>query len=364
MRNSERATWRRCRLKWHWSYVFFLAPEREKGALTFGTGVHLALAEFYPPGRKRGPHPAKTFAKWYEEQKRQFSQWDEEGNKVDALELGVTMLEGYVDTYGDDDHIEIIAPEYPLQVDIYDEQGKYLITWVGRGDAVYRDLARSTRRSDVIKMLEHKTAKSIEEELRIISGYGEQGHSYWWGTSHVLHANGLLHPEQHIDSVTFNWLKKALPSAKVRNPQGLILNKPTKDALEAECVRLGLDAGRKPTVADYTAVLELAGVDVPQLGEPSKVQPGPLFHRHEIDYGNHRHDTFEKRIRAEAQEIKAARNNKLKIYKNPTKDCSWDCPFRDACELHEMGGDWEDVLELEFVEWNPYSDHELLEERS
>jgi len=69
------------------------------------------------------------------------------------------------------------------------------------------------------------------------------------------------------------------------------------------------------------------------------------------------------RIRQEAKEMRLVRQGKLPIYKNPTKDCDWDCPFKEACELHEMGGDWESVLELEFDTWNPYSDHDLLEER-
>lgn len=365
MRNSERATFRRCRLKWDWSYNRRLGPQREKGALTFGSMVHEALAEYYPPGFKRGPLPAVTFERLYAAQPRKFDQWDDEGNKVPALELGIEMLRGYLREWGPDDHIEIIAPEIALRVDVFDENGVYLCTWVGRGDAAYKDHSSVSRRSKPrIGMLEHKTAKSIEKNLRINSGYGEQGLSYWWGCSYVLREQGLLPAGEQIDHVQFNWLRKGLPSTKARNADGHTLNNPSKDALIVRCSALGIDAGKKPTIADLTTVLELAGVDVALLGEPAKVQPSPLFERHNLDFGGSEHAMINERIRLEAKEMAMVRAGQLPIYKNPTKDCSWDCPFVEACELHEMGQDYQSVLDLEMVKWSPYDQHELLEEKS
>lgn len=364
MRNSERSTFRRCRLKWHWSYNLGLTPPREKGALTFGTLVHEALATYYPPGRKRGTAPAITFEKLYLAQKRKFDQWDEEGNRVDALELGLSMLTEYLSEYGADDHIEIIAPEIPLAVDVYDKAGRYVCTWVGRGDAAYIDLSRSRPRRPCVGLLEHKTAKAIPEQLSIISGYGEQGQSYDWASSIVFETQGILPEGARIDHVLFNWLKKSLPSDKTRNAQGHVLNLPKKDALIAKAAELQIDVGKKPTVDSLTALLEAAGVDVPMLGEPAKRQPGPLLHRYPIDYGRNEHQSINFRIREEAREMRLVRDGKLRLLKNPTKDCDWDCPFKSACELHEMGGDYQSVLELEFEKWNPYDSYELMEEKS
>jgi PD-(D/E)XK nuclease superfamily len=361
MRNSERSTYRRCRLKWDWSYNRRLAPQRVRGALTFGTLVHVALATYYPPGVKRGPAPAETFEKLYAAQKRDFDQWDEEGNRFDALELGVSMLEGYVKEYGDDDDIEIIAPEIPLAVDVYDRLGNYLCTWAGRGDAAYRDRSASSRSRQRIGLLEHKTAKSIEEELRVNSGYGEQGLSYWWGSSIVFQEQGLINHQ--IDHVKFNWLKKIMDDERPRNANGHALNKPSKDALLDACVAHQLVIPRRAKVEDLLTVLRAAGINTDRLGEISKVQPKPRFHRFNLDFGDKEKEMVNWRIRAEAYEMAQVRAGKLPIYKNPTKDCSWDCQFKEACEIHEMGGDWESVLELEFEEWSPYADHELLEEK-
>lgn len=319
LRNSERSTFRRCRLKWHWSYNLRLAPMREKGALAFGTMIHAALAEYYPPGYKRGPHPAKTFERLYAEGGTTFSQWDEEGNKVPALELGIEMLNGYVNAYGKDDHIDIVQPEQSMEIDVYDAQGRYVCTWVGQSDAVYRN--RSTAR---VGMLEHKTAKTIPDEVRINTGYGDQGLAYSWAATLFLRHHGLLAEDQQPEHVLFNWLRKALPDDRPKDENGYALNKD---------------------------------------GSISKRQPKPLFHRFPLEFGANEFATFNRRVRAEAWEMQQVRKGKLPIYKSPDMTCDWQCQFKDACELHEMGADFESVLELEYGEWNPYSNHELLEEK-
>jgi hypothetical protein len=35
----------------------------------------------------------------------------------------------------------------------------------------------------------------------------------------------------------------------------------------------------------------------------------------------------------------------LNIYPNPTKDCSWDCPFKNMCIAMEEGADWRFYLD-------------------
>lgn len=37
------------------------------------------------------------------------------------------------------------------------------------------------------------------------------------------------------------------------------------------------------------------------------------------------------------------------LWPNPTKDCSWDCDFRDVCPAIDDGSDWEYMLESDFV---------------
>lgn len=346
-------------LKWEWGYNLRHSTPQPKGALTFGTMCHSALELWYPPGRERGIHPAETFARIYDEQPDVFSQWDEEGNRVPARDLGIAMMNGYVEQYGEDKTIEILQPEIPMQIDILDRNGKYLCTFVCKGDAAYRDL-----RTGRVGFLEHKTAKAVPEEVFVNTGYGDAALAYYWAAELWFKEQGWLEAGEHVDHVRFNWLKKALPDSRPRNESGHYLNKPGKDALAAACEAAGLPT--KGTIAALSERLVACGYtefDIEQLGEVSKVQTGSLFSRFQMDFGPGQLARINERLRHEAYMMAQARAGKIPILKNPTKDCAWKCEFKNACELHEMGGDWESVLELEMVPWDPYSDHEMLNEK-
>lgn len=358
LRNSERSTYRRCRQKWQWSYLDQRESKHFKGALSFGTLVHEALAIYYPPGTERGPHPAEVFAELYDAEAHKFDQWDDEGNRVPARDLGIAMCKGYVDRYGTDPMIEVIAPEQPYAIDVLDRQGNYLVTMVGTFDALARNL-----KTDRIILLEHKTAKSIEL-VQVNSGYGEQGLTYFWAAEIVGHHEGLLAEDEHVDGVLFNFLRKALPDERPQREDGVALNKPSKDAIVEACKAEGLNPkGTIPTLTDRLLDAGWTERRIELLGEPSKIQPSPLFERQEMLFGPDELDSINTRIRKEAWEMSQVRQGKIPIYKNPSKDCSWDCAFKDACELHEMGQDYEAVLEMDFKPWNPYHAQELMEER-
>lgn len=321
IRTSERATYRRCRQKWVWHYVDRLESGSDKPALVFGSMVHAALEQWYKPGKRRGTHPAKAFKAIIDEYPRHvISQWDEDEERIESVDLGIAMLEGYVEHYGKEPHLEVIQPEMAGQVDVLDRQGRYVCTYVFKSDLVVRD---HSGRRPVLRMLEHKTAKSIEL-IRINSGYGEQGVSYWWALHHWLRHKGILEPDDIIGSIVYNVLRKGLPDDRPTDEEGYALNKD---------------------------------------GTRSKRQPRPLYDRQTMSLGHNELEEFNRRIRGEAWEMRQVRNGKAPIYKNPTRDCSWDCEFVDMCELHEMGSDWETVAEMEFHEWDPYSDHELAKEK-
>jgi hypothetical protein len=354
-RTSERATFRRCRQQWHWKYVKYLSHPRPKGYFIFGTGIHLALEHHYIPGVKRGIPPVETFRNWYNSLGEEFSQWDEEGNKIPALELGEVMLNGYLDLYGADSDIEIIAPEQVFAIDVFDRRCNYLATYVGKMDAIGR--FRSTGH---LFVFEHKTAKKIEE-VKLLSTYGEQGRSYLWAASIYARSEGLIGPDEYFDTVLFNILRKGVPDERPRNADGLYLNKPSKDALTAKCSELGLAV--KGTIPVLTERLVSVGVNTDLLGEPSQRQGTPLFSRQTMVIKPQALQMFEERIRREAWEMNQVRNNKAPVYKSPGSECNF-CEFRSLCELHEMGGDWRSYIELEMSSWSPYNDHAYLEEKS
>jgi hypothetical protein len=101
-----------------------------------------------------------------------------------------------------------------------------------------------------------------------------------------------------------------------------------------------------------------------QDGSVSKQQPAPYFERLPV----YRDDVDKQRLHARvldvARELRDARAGEYPIYKSPGPlhhpNCR-GCPVREACELHETGGDFEPMLAATMVPWNPYEAHELPE---
>src|SRR5215469_3027806 len=161
LRTSERAAFKRCPWRWEQEYRYGYKPKASKqaDALWFGIGVHEARAPWYAKGRRRGPHPSDTFEKWAGDEIRYAKTWLDDNYEdavwEDALELGIAMLEQYVDYYGKDSQWSILAVEEPFSIRIT-RHGKPVAIFKSRWDGVLRDLA-----SGKIRLLEHKTASSI-----------------------------------------------------------------------------------------------------------------------------------------------------------------------------------------------------------
>ena len=319
VRNSELSSYRRCRLKWWWNYERALQPKTAAPPLRFGNLVHLALERYYIPGKKRGPSPAATFVALLHEQLEthpRFNVWgddnDDEDKRMDPEELGVAMLKHYVEEYGKDKRIEIIAPEMPFQVDVpHPKTGRYFCTVVGKLDAVYRDL--STRR---IGIIDHKTARSISTSHLFMD---DQAGTYFAFAPLFLRAAGLLGENERLSHILYNYLRKALPDARPRDDDGFYLNKD---------------------------------------GSISKRQPPAYFHRERVWRDEADGKAVIQRIVEQVWEMKQLRAGKLPLYKSPSPECA-RCPFKDPCELHETGNDHEEMLELAYEHWDPYADHEI-----
>jgi len=293
-----------------------LIPKGESpDALWFGIGVHIALAEWYKLGLKRGPHPAKTFAEWCGEEEREIrasygdrdSEWYDEPKFEDARDLGIAMLEGYVDEYGKDPTWDVIAIEQQFRITLM-RAGVPIAEFWSTFDGVYRDLADRGK----IKLMEHKTTRAIQPAYLALD---DQGGAYWAVAGYLLRKNGILKPGEDIAEITYNFLRKAQPDPRERNAEGAYLN---------------LD------------------------GSVSKKQPPPLFAREPVE----RHPAEQKRqlerLSDEVAVMNAMRSGELPITKSTTKDCTF-CEFFVMCQLHERGGDkWQSLQRSEYYQRNPY----------
>ena len=343
---SQRGTLRRCPQKYEWAYMQGLRPERDANALWFGQLLHLSLAEWYLLGTKRGPHPAETFAALAGDEGRHIpTEYESDERKlVDAVELGVGMLEGYVLHYGKDPSQYWIATEQDFQVRVPPlgqtqlKKGQRPLTeFRGSIDGVYRDL-----NTEEIWLAEHKGFKDTSTGHLPMD---DQGGSYLLFAERILRQKGLISKKETVVGVMYNILRKALPpkDSTVFDDEGYKLNKPKKE----DFLAVLSDASDKSSLAALTALAAERGVTV--LGSRSAGQPSPLFIR-EPTYRS-RHEQLRKLegIQREATYRDALVSGALPIFKNPTKDCNWDCQFKRMCQLHEAGEDWEDYRDAMFI---------------
>lgn len=365
VRTSERTQFTKCRQSWWWSYKEQRKPiEGWSHPLIFGDMIHRSLAEYYIPetrkARRRGPHPARTFHRIYNEMDRRAKEFripvDDE-KWVTSLELGVAMLEGYVDKWKEDDEdILVLYPEMPFQLEILDpDTGKRLCIYVGTTDCLIMRI--STRQ---VGLFEHKTAASISTSHLFMD---EQANTYWTLIPEWLRRNEIFPPDNmpEFSFMMYNFLRKGMPEDRTVNAWGQALNLPTKEDLIDALTLVNIErVNNKPliklTKAELEALCVSVGIDPAQCGQVSKVQPPPLFQRELVYRGEpERQNTFE-RIVQQVREMNLVREGKMPHYKSPSKDCSW-CEWRDLCEIHETGDDWRELRKHTTRKWSPYEAH-------
>lgn len=312
VRTSERKDFAWCRFNWYWGYVERLKPITTKPALQFGDLIHQALAIYYPPGRERGPYPVDTLIDlWEEFGENLMWVYTDEDEREGALELGVEMLENYVKYASQLDHqYEIIAPEQGFQVDVFDDKGNYLFTYVGTLDAIIRDL-----KSKCIGFMEHKTSRSIPPDIFL--PLDEQAGSYWAFAPEWMKAQGILKPKEEMDFILYNILKKSRTDTRPQDANGMRLN---------------------------------------QNGSISKRQPKPNFDRSVVYRNAVARQNTRERATSQIAEMAMVRSGELALRKSPSKDCKF-CPYKEMCELHENGADWEAYRDAMFTTWEPYEIH-------
>jgi len=318
IRTSERTTWRQCPQKWWWGYRQGLVP---KGALAkhfwFGSLIHEVLAARYQEGRKR-LSDAKCLALWdklcaNEYETMRTNEWDDR-EYIDAQALGREMLTNYFAEYGADDHMDIIATEQVRKVPVYDYDGNLICYYLYTMDGIYRDLDDH----NLLKLLEHKTA------LMVNLGHlplDDQAGSYLAFETLLQRDLGTIGPDEAIVEITYNILRKAVKREDDRptDAQGRYLNKD---------------------------------------GTVSKRQndQAPLFVRHPVARSEAAREQIIDRIVTEAIQMREMRADPSRVYKNPSAGpfgCT-SCPFFQMCQLHEEGGDWEDLRDWTFRQQDPY----------
>ena len=131
-----------------------------------------------------------------------------------------------------------------------------------------------------------------------------------------------------LDGMLYTFMRKAKTDPRPRNSDGLCLNKD---------------------------------------GSVSAKQPSPIFHRELIYRSESDRERARERAVREVRDmirLRAAEvdDPAVAAYKAPHFINCAMCQYRDMCELHEIGQDWEGLRDVTMDKWDPYAAHEIATE--
>jgi hypothetical protein len=376
LRQSERATFKRCPWKWYQLHVNGITPKVEKYAQTadFGTIFHVALAEYYLPGTKRGPHPAETWQKLANDVRTTIRSAEMRDDELiatwdDFYELGLMLCDAYIERYQGDPHWDVLDAERRFDVVIPDvrvpraesKNGRRVYTpivkLVGTIDLCFRDLNMPDRKGrGTVKMLDHKTVGRIETHHLTLD---EQASTYISVGTHALREQGLIEKDEVVKGMEYNFIRRAQLDTRPRDERGMARNKPVKrHYIEALNKQHGMvwetPNPEKLSLAQLAEKAELWGLTV--YGDVSADQSGDNFRRFFVPRTPKERQRQIVRISEEAYVMNMVRTGELPVLKTPQKDCYY-CKFFDLCELDESGGDVEYFIETTMKRYDPYADH-------
>ena len=360
IRNSDRGTYRRCRRKWDFQSALrqnLVALGEQRAPLWFGSGFHFALEDFH--GYNKFGDPRRAFDAYVEATNPGTLPPDIE----DHLKLAEGMLEYYV---------ELWLPKHPgfetlyvdgkpqvevdVQLDITNSLWEFLTITYGdeyAGNWWERVRARYAPDEDFniavgqtfdrvcvdsdgrIWGQDYKTAKQMSPRGDLERN--GQASQYYWALNQFygVWAEGMLW-QQHL---------KTAPEPPAPLKMGgfsLAKNQSTTYSLYHKAI---IDKfGKVPK--GYVEILNhLASLDT---------DDGDKYIRRDYIRKNEHHGRAEERhIFLEVHEML---DPDIPIYPNPTRDCGWECNYRDVSSMMDDGSDYQYMLDTEFKPFIGYDD--------
>lgn len=333
---SDRRVFKRCRRKFYFASNLQrgLQPKKPNSIFWLGTGVHHALQMYYESNSSIDI--VQSFDDWAMEERKRLREsgaviWENDWEKMDEnQQLGKDLLTHYSKWCKDKDtfkpykmevmfSIPIKDPDdgYELEVEHPVTKKKVPVTYDGRFDGIVIDPDGD------YWVLEHKTAKSFsdwDDKLPM----DEQVSSYVWAAQELF--------DVRVKGVIYNGIKKKVPTVPtvLKSGKGLSKNKAIDTTYDVYMQAI-LDNGFDP--ADYEDILTIL-----------KNKPNMFFRREYIYRDPAEIVQQQKQIFEEAVDMLTAQS----FYPNPTRDCCWDCDFKEACSIVQARGDVEPYLELNY----------------
>lgn len=323
---SDRIAFKRCRRKWELgSYMRRnLTSIRLNDKLWLGTGVHDALAAYYDSLASAEPVDLQeSFASWCEKQideiiEKAGSLWDEQKDMIkEQMMLGSGMLINYQQwaTTEDPKWFKRVAfTEKDFKLPIFHPTTGTLIGWyVGKVDGVVED------EYGLYWLLEHKTAAAIDTDKLPLD---EQCTAYIWAAEQIYGVK--------LEGVIYNILRKKLPRVPEPLKKGGLSKAMNIDTtwqtyMEALVDLYGQEQAEVEAQGQYKEIL----THLYEQGNKFFVRERVRRNRYEIANAG---------IQIAYEFLDMTRED-LYLYRNPTRDCMWDCDFRSVCLCMSDGSD-------------------------
>lgn len=309
---TERAMFKRCRRKWKYQNLWELVPKEEvRGALWIGTGIHYGLAEYY----RSAKDPWEACKEWLDLKIPELhleSMWpDDRAQFNETVALMKSILTGYVPFAQQNDDFVVRAVEEPLSVKIPGTRTRL----VGQLDLL-------VDRKNLLWVCDHKTAAQYIDVQAL--EMDDQMTAYLWLVKKVYGniPGGAL----------YNQLRKKIPALPTQLASGGLSKKKNVDTtyeIYMQAINeLGLDAG------DYEDILEFL-----------RNKPDGFYRREYVARSRYELEHFADNL---TQEARTMSSKLTPLYPSPTRDCVWDCQYRDLCLCETTGGHVEGLIEANY----------------
>ncbi len=327
IRSHERMTYKRCPKQWYWKWRRGLTPKAKSfGALDLGTWLHAALEAWYVAGRLRKGSLADHFnavADAAIAAAQRAGAPDYQIEKAEELAaLGEAMCKAYELHYGQDEDIEVIGTEIPLEFTFPDHRGRLAAKHLLKPDMLVQYVSTGQ-----FWLFENKSASSIQTEHLVID---DQARPYGAMAERALKEAGVIGRKDKLEGIMYNFLRKAFPDERWQNEKGQYLNKN---------------------------------------GTVSKSQPPPYFLRHPVKMTTEAKRITLSRLRSEtltitavAQEVRSGLIDPADIPKTPHKSCPRFCDYFEMCNVEESGGDISRMEKTMYTVQDPYTYGESTED--
>lgn len=299
--NSSMKEFMECRRKYmlHDMFGFDKKNRPPVGPLALGTRVHNALEKMYTDGEGL----LEEYARLAEIDREIYLQspdgkWTDNVDKFNSeVELGRIMLEGFKE-WAEEEGLDADIEIIGPELSLETTIKDGKITLMGKKDLTIRD-----HLDDTVIIRDFKTAQNISDYDKM----------------------AMLDPQLPF----YQLLEKLIdPGEKVDGGQFVVLRK-----------------------------IKRSGRATP-----------PFYKIFRTRSNEHKLEAMEKKVDGITDDMLSFRNKLLRgadhhkvAYPNPTKDCSWKCPFYDVCPMMDDGSDYIRMLETEYVQVDPlerYKDKE------